>query len=57
MITAPSHMYAEEHPALLKTPPAKAVDTKATGNPNESGRAYQQQKTEPARGPRGHCHK
>ena len=34
MVIAPSHMHLADPPALLKTPPAKAVDAKTTDNPD-----------------------
>ena len=34
VVTAPSHMHLEEPSALLKTPPAKVVGTKVTGDPD-----------------------
>ena len=34
MVIAPGCMHPAEPPTLLKTPPAKVVDAKTTGNPD-----------------------
>ena len=55
VVIAPSHTYLADPPVLLKTPPAKVVDAKATVEPDAGVVGPLNNKTELARRSRG-CH-